>query len=220
MSRQRKKQKTEKVEKIEIDRQKDSYDFDRPRMDFCVKKPVLYLYPEKEIDVEIKLNIKNSDFTCVYPKFEDKNECKWKVKANHNGELTISGKKYPYLFWEANSYNPQDLKEGFVVRAENAEEFLEEKLKILGLNDKESTDFITFWLPVLLKNKVSLCCFQTEQFFENFKYEITPKPNSFLRIFLSIKKIEKEINIKEQILKEFKREGFVAVEWGGTNIQN
>jgi len=188
--------------------------------DGLVKKPVLYLYPEKEIDVEVKLSIKNSEFTCVYPKFEDENECKWKVKANPNGELSISGKKYPYLFWEAESYKSQDFNEGFIVKSENAEEFLEEKLKILGLNDKESSEFITYWLPVLIKNKMSICSFQTEQFLDNFKYEITPKPDSFLRVFLSIKKIDKEINIKEQNLKGFKREGFVAVEWGGSNIQN
>ena len=112
------------------------------------------------------------------------------------------------------------MNEGFIVKSENAEEFLEEKLKILGLNDKESSEFITYWLPVLIKNKTSICSFQTEQFFENYKYEITPKPTSFLRIFLSIKKIDKEIEIKEQKLKGFKREGFVAVEWGGCNIQN
>ena len=93
-------------------------------------------------------------------------------------------------------------------------------MKILGLNDKESSEFITYWLPVLIKNKMSICSFQTEQFLDNFKYEITPKPDSFLRVFLSIKKIDKEINIKEQNLKGFKREGFVAVEWGGSNIQN
>ncbi len=50
---------------------------------------------------------------------------------------------------------------------------LEEKLKFLGLNDKEITDFITFWLPVLLKNKLSLCTFQSQEFFDHI-------PMSFL----------------------------------------
>jgi len=39
-----------------------------------------------------------------------------------------------------------------MVTEENAEKFLEEKLDILGLNEKEKTDFITYWLPVLLRN--------------------------------------------------------------------
>jgi len=41
------------------------------------------------------------------------------------------------------------MNEGFVINFEIAQNFLEEKLKILGLNKKESTDFITYWLPIL-----------------------------------------------------------------------
>lgn len=148
-----------------------------------LEKPIIYLYTEKPIDVTIKLNVKKSTFTTVYPKFTSENE--WKLRANPNGEIVIDGKKYPYLFWEADSYIAQDFSKGFIVKAEDAETFLEEKLKILGLNDRESCDFITFWLPVLLKNKLSLCSFQTEEFFfKNCEMKIEPKPDSVLRVFL------------------------------------
>ena len=111
-----------------------------------------------------------------------------------------------------------EMNEGFIVKDENAEEFLEEKLKILGLNDKESTDFITYWLPVLLKNKLSLCSFQTQEFFNNFKLNINPKPDTMIRIFLSIKKINSPINIKEQKLEKKERKGYTAIEWGGSDF--
>ena len=42
------------------------------------------------------------------------------------------------------------------MKAENAQNFLEEKLKQLGLNEKETCDFITFWLPILLDNKLNV----------------------------------------------------------------
>ena len=184
-----------------------------------MKKPVLYLYPEEMTDVEIKLTLKNSKFTCIYPKFNE-SENTWKVKAFPNGEISISDKKYPYLFWEADSYNAQDLSKGFVVKAENAQEFLEEKLKKFGLNEKEACDFITFWLPVLIKNKISLCSFQDEKFFENVAYDITPKPKTVLRVFLSIKKLNEEIKVEEQEIKGVKREGFTIVEWGVSEICN
>jgi hypothetical protein len=146
---------------------------------------------------------------------------KWKThgKLEHS-QIEICDKKYPYLFWEAYSYQKQDLSRGFIVKAENAEKFLEKKLELLGLDNKESTDFITFWLPVLIKNKLSLCTFQTQQFFEDLEYNITPKPKTFIRIFLSIKKLDKEIKIKKQELKRVKREGFTVVEWGGSEIKN
>jgi len=195
---------------------KDSYERGGPKK---VKKPVLYLYPEEITDVEIKLTLKNSKFSCIYPNFNE-SENTWKVKAYPNGEISIMDKKYPYLFWEADSYVAQDLSKGFVVKAENAQEFLEEKLKMFGLNEKESCDFITYWLPVLIKNKLSLCSFQTQKFFDNFFYDIMPKPKTVLRVFLSIKKLKEEIKIEEQEIKEVKREGFTVVEWGGSDINN
>ena len=181
-----------------------------------IKKPVIYLYPQENMDISVQLNIKNSEFTTIYPKFNGKNT--WNVRAKPNGDILINGRTYPYLFWEAVSYNPQETNEGFIVTKENAEEFLEEKLQILGLNEKEKTDFITFWLPKLLSNKLSLCSFQTKKFFENYELNVTPKPDSMIRVFLTIKKLDTPINIKEQKLVNVERKGFTVIEWGGSDL--
>ena len=113
-------------------------------------------------------------------------------------------------------YFNQETNEGFIVDENNAETFLEEKLKFLGLNDKEKTDFITFWLPVLLKNKLSLCSFQSKEFFEHIPMNVSPKPDTLIRIFLTIKKIDAPIEVKEQKLERHERKGFTVVEWGGS----
>ena len=105
-----------------------------------------------------------------------------------------------------------------MVNEENAEKFLEEKLDILGLNEKEKTDFITYWLPVLLRNKLSLCSFQTQRFFENYELKVSPKPDSIIRVFLTIKKLERPTNVREQKLESVERKVFTVVEWGGSNI--
>ena len=180
------------------------------------KKPVIYLYPEKEMDISVQLNIndKDNELTTIYPKFNGESNT-WNVHAQPNGDIKLGNKTYPYLFWEAKSYYNQEINEGFIVEDKNAEEFLENKLKILGLNDKESTDFITFWLPVLLRNKLSLCNFQSEQFFNNFKLNVNPKPDTMIRIFLTIKKIDYPIEIKEQKLEKNERKGYTLIEWGG-----
>ena len=177
-------------------------------------KPVIYLYPKETMDISVKINIKNSKFTVIYPKFNGKNT--WNVRAKPNGDILIKDKAYPYLFWEADSYKGDEMNEGFIVSEENAEKFLEEKLEIFGLNDKEKTDFITFWLPVLLNNKLSLCTFQSKQFFNDFELDITPKPDSLIRVFLSIKQLDAPINIKEQKLESYERKGFTVIEWGGS----
>ena len=181
-----------------------------------LKKPVIYLYPSEPMDISVQLNLKESKFTTVYPKFNGKST--WNVHAKPNGDIFIKDKVYPYLFWEADSYNSQETNEGFLVREENAEKFLEEKLDILGLNEKEKTDFITFWLPVLLRNKLSLCSFQTQKFFDKIELNVTPKPDSLIRVFLTIKKLDNPVNIKEQKLESVERKGFTIVEWGGSNL--
>ena len=180
-----------------------------------IKKPVIYLYPENEMDISVQLDLdlSKSKFTTIYPKFNKENNI-WNVHAKPNGDIQLKEKTYPYLFWEADSYFSEEMKEGFIVKGENAEAFLEEKLKLLGLNDKESTDFITFWLPVLLKNKLSLCSFQSKKFFDNIKLNVTPKPETMIRIFLCIKKIDAPIDIKEQNLEKNERKGFTVIEWG------
>ena len=182
-----------------------------------LKKPVIYLYPEKEMEVSVNINITEGKFSVVYPRFNEGNNT-WKVKANPNGDIEINNRKYPYLFYECGSYIAQETNEGFIVKDSNAIEFLEEKLKYLGLNDKEMTDFITFWLPVLLKNKLSICTFQTQAFFEHIPMNVSPKPDTLIRIFLTIKKIDSPVEIKEQKLEHHERKGFTVVEWGGSSF--
>ena len=197
-------------------RGKVSAGIDRKYYQTMGSKPVIYLYPEEPMDISVSLNPRNNVFTTIYPKFNGENT--WNVHAEPNGDITLKGRKYPYLFWEALLYDNQDLSEGFIVKAEDAENFLEEKLSILGLNDKEKTDFITYWLPLLLRNKLSLCSFQKHEFFNFIYLNITPKPDTLIRIFLSIKKIDEPVNIKEQKLQSIERKGFTVIEWGGSDL--
>ena len=61
---------------------------------------------------------------------------------------------------------------------------------------KKKLILFTFWLPILLRNKLSLCSFQTEKFFKNLELNVNPKSDSMIRVFLSIIKLDTLINIK------------------------
>ncbi len=54
-----------------------------------------------------------------------------------------------------------NLKEGFVVKGNQTIQFLEEKLAVLGLNERESEEFIVYWLPKLQKNEYNYIRFAT-----------------------------------------------------------
>ena len=124
------------------------------------------------------------------------------------------------MFWEAdiNNFTPK-FETGFIVTKENAISFLEEKLKILGLTDLEANEFITYWIPVLNKNEKSVVSFQFENYEKAAPLEITPKPDTLIRVFLCIKKAGNgDDAIPEQKLPAQTRNGYTVVEWGGCNF--
>jgi hypothetical protein len=49
--------------------------------------------------------------------------------------------------------------------------------------------------------------------------EITPNPDTIIRILMEFKSIDKPIDVKEQELVTPERIGFTAVEWGGVEIK-
>ena len=102
-------------------------------------KPIIYIYPEEEIEVEVKVS-NPEKFTCTYPKYKDS----WKVLAKPTGDLVDieTGKKLYSLYWEGLNTTKPNYKEGFIVKGEEVATFLEEKLEILGLNEREKEEFI------------------------------------------------------------------------------
>ena len=180
-------------------------------------KPMIYLYPEEKQEVEVVL--KNEKLlTTTYPKYKDS----WKVIANPDGTLIdeTSGREYYGLYWEGKNYTKIDMKKGFVVKKENTIKFLEEKLKELGLTDKEAEEFIVYWLPKLEENKYNYIYFATtEEVNKYMPLEVNPKPDTVIRILMYYKPLNKKIDVKEQKIKTVQRHGFSLVEWGGTPLK-
>lgn len=179
---------------------------------------MIYLYPTEEIEVEVKL-LNEEKVTTTYPKYNDS----WNVLAKPNGDLIdLETGRFLYgLYWEGiNTNSLSKIEEGFVVKSEDTIEFLEEKLEILGLTEREANEFIIYWLPKLEKNKYNFIRFESiEEIDNNMPLEITPKPDTVIRIAMEYKKLDKEIKVVEQELTSPVREGFVVVEWGGTEIK-
>ncbi len=175
-------------------------------------KPILYLYPKKDTNVTVTFS-KPENLTTTYPKYNGS----WNVLAKPNGDLYDQNGRYYYgLYWEEDLNHRVDFNEGFYVNSENAIKFLEEKLNIIGLTERESNEFIMYWLPILEKNKHNLVYFELTNERDNYsKLNINPQPDSILRIAMHVKKVNGYTHIKEEKLETFKRSGFAAVEWGG-----
>lgn len=180
-------------------------------------KPVIYLYPEKKMDVSVELEIPGEP-TFFYPAYNDG----WKFQASPSGELTFGENTYNYLFWEAEEhqvFTPDELKTGFNVRGKDAVAFLEAKLGEAGLTSKEKADFITFWGPRLAKNELNFVHFDLNEECNRYaELKISPQPTSIYRIYILWMAIDEEVDVAPQDISTFSRDGFSVLEWGGSEI--
>lgn len=187
-------------------------------LNVTIDKPIIYLYPTEETDVSVKL-LKSENLTCSYPKYQGG----WNVIAEPNGDLkdlTTNRNLYSLYYESKSDINFKVENEGFVIKGKDSAKFLEEKLAILGLNEKEAEEFIVYWLPRLEANKYNYIRFATlDEINENMPLEINPNPDSIIRIMMTFKGLDNPIDVKEQELVTPERNGFVAVEWGGTEIK-
>ena len=140
--------------------------------------------------------------------------------AKDMGILTVGVVTKPFRFEAKTEKENKVEKEGFVVKGEDSANFLEEKLEILGLNERESEEFIVYWLPKLEANKYNYIRFlNKEEIDENMPLEIEPKPDTQIRVLMTFKGLNKEIKVEEQQLTRVERKGYTVVEWGGSEIK-
>jgi len=181
------------------------------------EKPVIYLYPTKETQVTVNLDFNGTDLY-TWPKIDG---TEWVVTARPDGMLTDSkDDQFPYLFWEGKQHNLNwvDYSSGFVVGSLSIETFLQEKLKVLGLNARERADFITYWGPRMHQSAYYFIRFETVNYAKNVPLTITPTPTSMQRIMMVFAPLSSDRKVKEQTLTPFTRKGFTVIEWGGIEL--
>ena len=179
----------------------------------CEWKPMIYLYPTTEIQVNVKLWA-SENLSHTYPKYNW--EKWWNVIAQPNGDLEDidTWRKLYALYREWKSVNETNFDEWFVIAWKDIISFLEEKLAILWLNEREAEEFIVYWLPQMEGNKYNLIRFETiEEQNENMPLNITPKPDTVIRVMMDWKAIDEPIDIPQQELFTPERNWFTVVEW-------
>lgn len=183
-----------------------------------VLKPIIYLYPEKETEITVRLG-EPENLTSSYPKYTDG----WDVVAYPDGTLIdkTTGTKLYSLYWEGIKDNSGlDKTIGFIVKGADSAEFLEEKLGILGLNYKEKEEFIVYWLPKLESHNYNYIYFATEEEIEKeMPLDLSVKPDTIIRIRMIFEGLDEYKEVEEQpLVPAPERRGLTVVEWGGTDL--
>lgn len=183
------------------------------------EKPVIYIYPTTEQNITVKLGFKGTGLF-TWPKIIG--DSMWAITATPGGMLKdASGEEYPYLFWEGEQADIGYINqtEGFIVKGAEVETFLTEKLKLLGLNARERTDFITYWAPRMKDNEYNFVRFETEAYAKAVPLNIAPQPASTQRILMAFKAVDESYAVSTQTLTPFTRSGYTVIEWGGIELQ-
>ena len=182
--------------------------------DVVDEKPVIYLYPETETEISVKLTV-DGNLTCTYPAYQDG----WTVTAAPDGTLTdVAGQTYNYLYWEAVTNAEYDFSKGFCAKGEDTAAFLEDALASLGLSRREANEFIVYWLPLMEQNPYNIIAFQQEAYTESAVLEITPTPDTVIRVFMVWQASDDYVALAPQELTAPERNGFTVIEWGGANV--
>lgn len=176
-------------------------------------KPVIYLYPrqKQQVSVEVGAKIVNSDPTY---------DSGWQnVISYPDGSLVYKGKVYSSLFWDGygdGSY-PQ-VNSGSIVKTSEAVDTVKSQLRQQGLSDQEISDFLAYWQPKLQAVKqpyTRLTWFNTSQMNRLAPLDISPQPQTLIRVFLDFQGLDKPYKLQPQHFAALQRQGFTVVEWGG-----
>lgn len=176
-------------------------------------KPVIYLYPERTMGINVKLPsfVQVTVSEPTYPRTG------WNVTAEPNGSLTMSdGSKVGSLFWEGLGVSYQMPNEGFIVKDGEVDSFLKKTLAKYGLNETESREFRDFWAPKMIGAAYYRVAFLTDAWDKAAPLNVTPRPKTSIRLFMDWRKLAEPISIPEPKIITPTRDGFTLVEWGGT----
>ena len=179
-------------------------------------KPVIYLYPETPTEISVALTL-DGRLTCTYPDYSKG----WdNFTAHPDGTLIFpDGKEYYCLYWEGMQATEWDFSQGFCVKGEDTAAFLEWALAEQGLTAREANEFIIYWLPLMQENPYNVIAFQTDAYTDGAVLEITPTPDSTIRIMMVYYPSDEAVEIAPQTFETPARDGFTVVEWGGSPVR-
>lgn len=190
------------------------YIYDIMILDDNTDKPVIYLYPEVPTVCSVRLDF-DGILTCTYPTHGANG---WQnFIAMPDGTLIFpDGREYYCLYWEGKANYEFDFSKGFCVKGSDTAAFLQEILPKLGLTAREANEFIIYWLPILQNSPYNVISFQQEAYTDAAKLNISPAPDSLLRVFMAAYPVDSAVDIEPQEFNGFVRNGFTVVEWGGS----
>lgn len=189
---------------------------DTIKIDWGVDKPNIYLYPPYPMDVEVRLNFRaHGHVTMSLPKYENG----WTTYAMPNGIILGKFANNEYLFYEAVIVGNWQRNAGWLVKATELENWMIECLPQLGLNEKETADFVEYWTEHLPPSEFYIFYPQDKERIDKaVSLEVFPQPDAVLRLWFYVELLDYPKEVLAPDTPGFRRFGFTVIEWGVLDI--
>lgn len=183
-------------------------------------KPAIYLYPPQKTNINVKIAPKG-EISLTIPNYQSGG---WQVIAYPDGKIISDNKTFEYLYYEAqipNELIEEKVKQGYVVNYNELSSVLNSLLPKLGLNKKESGEFLDYWLKALPKSNYYFVGIVPKSLLDEVSpLNISPKPDNIIRVVLYFKPLDSRTNLSNltnwtNLPTLTKRNGFTVIEWGG-----
>ncbi len=188
---------------------------------YCIGKPVIYLYPEKDLTVNVTISVPGQ-IVVSDPEYGQG----WTgVLAHPNGDLEYKNQKYKELFYESTVNKVPEPESGIILKKQYLQDNLNGILLKYGLNQTETNEFLAYWMPQLkeLRGDYVLFSVYNKMNKESIdKVNVEPEPETRIEVLVYFRPLEQPIEVAPLILPEKPpaRVGFTEVEWGGTIDKN
>jgi len=182
-------------------------------------KPVIYLYPEKAMNIDVQILPKNGYITVSQPYYDPATG--WlDVYAQPSGELTYQQTTYPSLYYETEVAGYKIPEEGVVLPIAEVEAYLMEMGQKMGLNKLETQEFVGYWVDRFKKDVTDPYLFITfiapSHIEEIVKLKVSPQPDTLIQVRAYFKPLKAPLSVEPQeIILPPVRSGFIVSEWGG-----
>ena len=194
-------------------------------------KPAIYLYPEEPTRLRVILNPAGK-LTISDPPYDP--ETGWEITAYPDGSLYNDYNRYSYLFYEAKLESVFVKPQGFVIKGNELVKFFNQTLPKLGLNPKETQDFIDYWMSRLSESQpyyfihfldeeqieklepLQIFSLDLQDYPEFIQDSPGIHPTTSIRLRAYFKPLDQWTEVLPQTLPSPpERKGFALVEWGG-----
>lgn len=174
-----------------------------------VRKPNIYLYPTKKIDLTVQLKFPHGGKileSC--PDYRNG----WNIKVEPSG---LIDDEYWFLFYEARISEMLQKNNGWIIPGENLQDFFTRNLAALRFSDREISDFLEYWIPQFEMNKTyAIYPHYVQELSDIIELDFSILPDNIIRVLYLIEEYNGNSNIELPQVPAYKREGFTVLEWG------